>query len=185
MKGYTAIEGLLTSEVPLASYMLYNEFKPADVAYFQKFLRPVHRQGYLRQEGAGGRPAVQGLIVADSITSTTSATAAPAVKPWAAPTNTTAPPRASPWGKLLPFVGPIALFIIWDLVVRFGLIKAILLPSPSAAMLALVTGLAGGPLLTDFLVTLMRTLEAFLIAAVVGMPLGVLLGSNEKSLSQR
>ena len=37
MKGYTAIEGPLTSEVPLASYMLYNEFKKTDVAYFQKF----------------------------------------------------------------------------------------------------------------------------------------------------
>ena len=37
MKGYTAIEGKLTAEVPLASYMLYNEFKPSDVAYFQKF----------------------------------------------------------------------------------------------------------------------------------------------------
>ncbi|WPB57725.1 ABC transporter substrate-binding protein [Xylophilus sp. GOD-11R] len=37
MKGYTAIEGALTGEVPLASYMLYNEFKPSDLAYFQKF----------------------------------------------------------------------------------------------------------------------------------------------------
>jgi NitT/TauT family transport system substrate-binding protein len=37
MKGYTAIEGPLANEVPLASYMLYNEFKPSDVAYFQKF----------------------------------------------------------------------------------------------------------------------------------------------------
>lgn len=37
LKGYTAIEGPLTSEVPLASYMLYNEFKPADIAAFQKF----------------------------------------------------------------------------------------------------------------------------------------------------
>ena len=37
MKGYTAIEGPLTAEVPLAAYMLYNEFKPSDVAYFQKF----------------------------------------------------------------------------------------------------------------------------------------------------
>lgn len=37
MKGYTAIEGALTKEVPLASYMLYNEFKASDVAYFQKF----------------------------------------------------------------------------------------------------------------------------------------------------
>jgi NitT/TauT family transport system substrate-binding protein len=37
MKGYTAIEGPLTAEVPLAAYMLYNEFTPADVAHFQKF----------------------------------------------------------------------------------------------------------------------------------------------------
>jgi len=37
LKGYTAIEGPLTSEVPLASYMLYNEFKPTDIAAFQKF----------------------------------------------------------------------------------------------------------------------------------------------------
>ena len=37
LKGYTAIEGPLTSEVPMSDYMMYNEFKPADVAYFQKF----------------------------------------------------------------------------------------------------------------------------------------------------
>jgi NitT/TauT family transport system substrate-binding protein len=37
MKGYTAIEGALTAEVPLASYMLHNEFKASDIAYFQKF----------------------------------------------------------------------------------------------------------------------------------------------------
>lgn len=37
LKGYTAIEGPLTGEVPMSDYMFYNEFKPADVAYFQKF----------------------------------------------------------------------------------------------------------------------------------------------------
>jgi NitT/TauT family transport system substrate-binding protein len=37
LKGYTAIEGALTAEVPLASYMLYNEFKASDIAFFQKF----------------------------------------------------------------------------------------------------------------------------------------------------
>ncbi|HSU23324.1 MAG TPA: ABC transporter substrate-binding protein [Variovorax sp.] len=37
MKGYTAIEGALTAEVPLASYMLHDEFTPSDIAYFQKF----------------------------------------------------------------------------------------------------------------------------------------------------
>lgn len=37
LKGYTAIEGPLTSEVPLAAYMMIDEFKTSDVAYFQKF----------------------------------------------------------------------------------------------------------------------------------------------------
>jgi NitT/TauT family transport system substrate-binding protein len=37
MKGYTAIEGPLTAEVPLAAYMLHSEFTKSDVAYFQKF----------------------------------------------------------------------------------------------------------------------------------------------------
>uniref|UniRef100_UPI0035617917 ABC transporter substrate-binding protein n=1 Tax=Hydrogenophaga sp. TaxID=1904254 RepID=UPI0035617917 len=37
LKNYTAIEGALTSEVPLAAYTMYNEFTPADVAHFQKF----------------------------------------------------------------------------------------------------------------------------------------------------
>ena len=64
---------------------------------------------------------------------------------------------------------------------RGGFIKPILLPTPLDTLATLVTGLAGGPLLTDFLVTVQRTLEAFLIAAVVGVPLGVVLGSNEKA----
>jgi len=37
MKGYTAIDGALANEVPLASYMLHHEFKTSDVGYFQKF----------------------------------------------------------------------------------------------------------------------------------------------------
>ncbi|MEI7431186.1 MAG: ABC transporter permease [Betaproteobacteria bacterium] len=82
---------------------------------------------------------------------------------------------------MLPLLGPVLLFIIWDLVVRFGLVKVVLLPTPSATLVTLVTGLAGGPLLTDFAVTLWRTIEAFLIAAIVGVPLGVLLGSNERA----
>ena len=102
--------------------------------------------------------------------------------PWSPPSAAApAAPKKPQWDRLLPFAGPLVLFVIWDLVVRFGLIKAILLPSPAATVTTLVTGLAGGPLLLDFGVTVMRTLEAFLIAAVVGMPLGVLLGSNEKA----
>ncbi|MEZ0306457.1 MAG: ABC transporter substrate-binding protein [Ramlibacter sp.] len=45
LKGYTAIEGALTSEVPLAAYMMYDEFKPADVAHFQKFFDLFSEKG--------------------------------------------------------------------------------------------------------------------------------------------
>ncbi|SEJ87199.1 NitT/TauT family transport system permease protein [Variovorax sp. OK605] len=103
--------------------------------------------------------------------------------PWTPPAAgaATAVPRTPLRDRLLPFIGPVVLFIAWDLVVRLGFIKPILLPTPADTIAALITGLAGGPLLTDFAMTVWRTLQAFLIAAVVGVPLGVLLGSNEKA----
>jgi sulfonate transport system permease protein len=105
-----------------------------------------------------------------------------AAAPWGAAGAGAAPARKGvAWTKLLPFIGPIALFIVWDIVVRAGWIKAILLPAPSATIGTLVVGLFGGPLLLDFLVTVWRTVQAFLIAAVLGVPLGVLLGSNERA----
>jgi sulfonate transport system permease protein len=102
---------------------------------------------------------------------------------WAGAANT-APgtmPKKFPWTSALPVLGPLVLFILWDIVVRAGLIKAILLPTPWDTLGALVTGLAGGPLLLDFAVTVKRTIEAFAISAVIGVPLGVLLGSNERA----
>jgi len=50
LKGYTAIEGPLTGEVPLASYMLYNEFTPSDVAYFQKFFDLFTEKGVFEKK---------------------------------------------------------------------------------------------------------------------------------------
>lgn len=45
LKGYTAIEGALTAEVPLAAYTLYNEFTPADIGHFQKFFDLFSEKG--------------------------------------------------------------------------------------------------------------------------------------------
>lgn len=114
--------------------------------------------------------------MADSATTT-------AARPWTPPDAAPAPavPRRPAWDKALPFIGPVVLFIVWDLVVRFGLIKAILLPSPADTVVTLIQGLANGTLLKDFLVTVWRTLQAFLVAALVGVPLGVVLGSTEKA----
>ena len=121
----------------------------------------------------------------DGMTAATAPVPAPATKAapaWSAPApQASTPPKVSAASRLLPFIGPLVLFIVWDIAVRFGFIKAILLPSPSATLVALVTGFAGGALLLDFGVTFLRTLQAFTVAAVVGVPLGVLLGSNEKA----
>jgi ABC-type nitrate/sulfonate/bicarbonate transport system permease component len=116
--------------------------------------------------------------MSDTATSSTSSNA-----PWTAPESVplTLVHKPFDWGKTVPFVGPVLLFILWDMVVRLGFVKPILLPPPADTLLALANGLAGGPLLKDFTVTLWRTAQAFLIAAVVGMPLGVLLGSTEKA----
>jgi sulfonate transport system permease protein len=85
------------------------------------------------------------------------------------------------WSRLLPLIGPIVLILIWDLVVRMGFIKPILLPPPKDALLTLVDGMLGGALLPHFLVTLERTLLAFAMAAGIGVPLGIVLGSNDKA----
>ncbi|MFJ1302061.1 ABC transporter substrate-binding protein [Pseudomonadota bacterium AL_CKDN230030165-1A_HGKHYDSX7] len=49
MKGYTAIEGPMTQEVPLAAYTLYNEFTESDVQYFQKFFDLFTEKGIFAQ----------------------------------------------------------------------------------------------------------------------------------------
>jgi len=103
--------------------------------------------------------------------------------PWRAPTaNAEGVTRQRPdWGRFLPLVGPIVLLIIWDLVVRGGWIKPILLPPPLDTLLTLINGMVSPVLLPHFLVTLERTLVAFAIATAVGMPLGIALGSNERA----
>lgn len=45
LKTYTAIEGPLTSEVPLVNYTMYNEFSPADIGHFQKFFDLFFEKG--------------------------------------------------------------------------------------------------------------------------------------------
>ncbi len=89
--------------------------------------------------------------------------------------------RASQKFNGLAFAGPIALFIVWDLVVRLGWIKPILLPTPADTLVTLIQGFSSGAMLIDFGVTVARTLQAFCIAALLGMPLGVILGSNERA----
>ena len=57
LKGYTAIEGDLTAEVPMAAYTMYNEFTPKDIEYFQKFFDLFYDKGIFTS-----RPMVESML---------------------------------------------------------------------------------------------------------------------------
>lgn len=88
-----------------------------------------------------------------------------------------------PWfDKLLPLFGVVVLVVLWELVATSGWISPVLLPTPVATVTELfsVAFRAENSLFFDFIVTVWRTLQAFIIAAVLGVPLGIILGSNER-----
>ena len=80
--------------------------------------------------------------------------------------------------RLLPLVGPLLLFALWELVIAAQWIKPVLLPPPGETLAHLWDSIVSGSIKVDFLATLWRTLAAFGIAVAIGVPLGVMLGSS-------
>ena len=79
---------------------------------------------------------------------------------------------------LTPALGAIGFIALWAVVAALELIDPILLPSPQASALAIWEGFAGGSLVGDTVITIRRTLLAFVIAVAVCVPLGLALGSS-------
>jgi len=82
--------------------------------------------------------------------------------------------------KLLPLVGVLVLIAFWYLGVWARIVDPVLLPPPDAAFRALWKGMNGGKLYSDFAQTVWRTGAATLIACVIAIPLGIVLGSTER-----
>ena len=81
--------------------------------------------------------------------------------------------------RWLPLVGPAVLLGVWALLVATKAVSPILLPGPGVTLQHLWTVTVGGSMAVDFGATLLRTGQAFAIATVIGVPLGVALGSSE------
>ncbi len=77
-------------------------------------------------------------------------------------------------------IGTIGILLIWWIVAQLELIDPLLLPSPFATLRTLILSIFQGDLSSDFGFTLYRTLYSFVIAAVLGIPLGVMIGSKEQ-----
>jgi NitT/TauT family transport system permease protein len=78
------------------------------------------------------------------------------------------------------FIGPIVIILIWFIVSFFKIVNPFFLPSPLEVLINLYSIFKTGEIFPDLFATLIRTLEAFLIAIIFGIPLGLFLGEKEK-----
>jgi NitT/TauT family transport system permease protein len=83
--------------------------------------------------------------------------------------------------RWLPLIGPLLLLAFWQLMISAQWVKPVLLPPPGATLAHLWQDLASGAIYADLWATIYRTLCAFAVATVIGVPLGVLLGSSESA----
>jgi len=74
-------------------------------------------------------------------------------------------------------VSPLIVIIFWFFITSLRLVSPVLLPSPLIVIKTLVNEFVNGKLYLETLFTLYRTFFGLIIAAVLGIPLGIILGS--------
>lgn len=77
-------------------------------------------------------------------------------------------------GTVLTFV---VLLIVWELMSVFQVVQATFLPSPGNVFLTFIQLIQTGSYWTDIGISIYRVFMGFLLAAVIGIPLGVLAGT--------
>ena len=80
----------------------------------------------------------------------------------------------------LPVIGVVGLFALWTIVSLREWVDPVLLPSPWKAFDAFWQGMRTGALGFDFVKTVYRTAASTAIAAVIAIPLGIVLGASER-----
>ena len=80
--------------------------------------------------------------------------------------------------RLLPLAGPVFLYFLWSTAVSAKWVSATLLPAPSTTIMYMFHVFATGSIFPDLWATVARTFYAFVGASLIGVPLGVALGSS-------
>ncbi|MCI0428210.1 MAG: ABC transporter permease [Nitrospiraceae bacterium] len=71
---------------------------------------------------------------------------------------------------------PLGILLLWATVSGLGLVDPLFLPTPSAVAKALMSGLFSGQLAVDLAATVLRSFTGFAISAIIGVPVGLLVG---------
>jgi len=97
----------------------------------------------------------------------------------AGPSNVAAPPETdrAPHGEGRVTVLAVgAVFVLWEVLVRLGVLSPIWLPAPSAILAELARSTAEGELPTHLGATIVRVVPGLLLGVVPGLVLGLLMG---------
>jgi ABC-type nitrate/sulfonate/bicarbonate transport system permease component len=79
---------------------------------------------------------------------------------------------------LLTYYSIPLLLIIWEIASKTGMVNNFLLPPVSTILIRGVELLLSGELITHSLLTLYRSIVSFLLATLIGVPLGILMAKN-------
>ena len=74
---------------------------------------------------------------------------------------------------------PVVLLIIWQLLFQIGFIKPVILPPPSKVAQSFLELIGNGQLFKHIGISILRVLEGFGIAAIIGISLGIAIGLSK------
>lgn len=81
---------------------------------------------------------------------------------------------------IISLIVPVIIVVVWAILTTYtGIIPSYLIPSPHDVFVAFENLLMNGTLITDTLDTLTRVVLGFIVAAIVAIPLGILIGWSE------
>lgn len=78
---------------------------------------------------------------------------------------------------LIAAISFVILFGAWTILSVFGLVNKSFLPTPVAVIQSFITTMKDGTLLTDMYISIFRIFMGFIIAVIIGVPLGILTGT--------
>jgi NitT/TauT family transport system permease protein len=97
----------------------------------------------------------------------------------------TAIPPAKTWTlnrrsreRIISFLSPIALLLLWEILARVGIVDTRFFPAPSQILSTLVGMLKSGQLQDDTLISMTRLAVGFLVGGIPALIIGVIMGLN-------
>jgi NitT/TauT family transport system permease protein len=97
----------------------------------------------------------------------------------------TAIPPAKTWTlnrrsreRIISFLSPIALLLLWEILARVGIVDTRFFPAPSQILSTLLGMLKSGQLQDDTLISMTRLAVGFLVGGIPALIIGVIMGLN-------